>query len=491
MTEEQLIALLGRINNPLPVNPNWTDDATKNSGLGPDMKVEIRLHGGLLSGDFAKFNVFERFYPNLHDKFDEYPNMLGFFIVDEPSFGQLDVVDNLYVPWFNEHYANGNLQFFVNMLSGYSTAMGGLRDINGNLVTNNGTYKTGGNINALYEGSPAYSVAQPWKQVTVKLTDKEKEDMTVAYHNKWLGILKKVKSEHSLFSHDAYPFFDNQLGKMLVTDAVDQNGNVVWTKEDLYNAYLDANMGWKAEDMMLELPDDYDPYLQETWLSRSLNMAILARDNGYGFGACIQTFDQGGTGYETHKWRLPTTVAEIKWQVYMNLAMGARKIDYFGYDQSGNGAYMTLAAKPTLTYYLVKETNDELTKIEHVFAAFDTWVGLKTFAANGQALSNGLQLVEDKGQNLDSLTNVTSVSSSRELVVGEMIDGDGNHGYMLVGYGDPLDGESTQVTMNFDGADGFIVYRGGERTLVEAVDGAYSATLAAGEGVFVIPVYVD
>ena len=93
--------------------------------------------------------------------------------------------------------------------------------------------------------------------------------------------------------------------------------------------------------------------------------------------------------------------------------------------------------------------------------------------------------------NLASLTNVTSVSSSRELVVGEMIDGDGNHGYMLVGYGDPLDGESTEVTMNFDGADGFIVYRGGERTLVEAVDGAYSATLAAGEGVFVIPVYVD
>ncbi len=481
MTEEQLDAHLKNLGNPL----NGSE-----GGLGPDMKVEIRLHGGLLSGDFAKFNVFERFYPNLHDKFDEYPNLVGFFIVDEPSWSQLDVVDNIYVPWFNEHYANGNLQFFVNMLSGYSTAMGGLRDINGNLITNNGTYRTGGSINALYEGSPAYSVATG-QQVTVQLTDKEKADMLTAYHNKWLGILSQVKSEHRLFSHDAYPFFDNQAGKMLVTGYTDENGNVVWTAESLYNAYLAANQGWTAEDLMKELPDDYDPYLLETWLSRSLNMAILARDNGYGFGACIQVFDQGGTGYETHIWRLPTTVAEIKWQVYMNLAMGAKKLDYFGYDNNKNGAYMSLQAKPTPVYYLVKETNEELLKVEHVFAAFETWVGLKTFGATGAELSTGLQMVAEKGQNLESLTNVTGVTTSGELVVGEMIDGNGNHGYMLVGYGDPIDGEETQVTMNFDGADGFIVYRGGERTLVEAVNGAYSATLAAGEGVFVIPVYVD
>ena len=454
--------------------------------MGEDMQIEIRLHGGCMA---YNGNVFEAFFPTLHDQFLNYPTVKTFFIVDEPSWGELDRVDQYYVPWFNQYYGNTDKQFLVNMLSAYSTAMGGLRDINGNLVTNNGTYKTGGSITALYEGSPAYSVSTG-RQVTVKLTDKEKADMTVAYHTKWLGILSKVKSEHNVFSHDAYPFFDNQSGKIILTDVVDENGNVVYTAAQLKAYYLTC--GFTEEHFLMGIPEEgYEPILLQSWLSRSLNMAILARDNGYAFGACIQTFDQGGTGYETHTWRLPTTVGEVTWQIYMNIAMGAKSLNYFGFGSTSNGQYMTAGTKPTPTYYPVKAANQELLKVEHVFAAFETWVGLKTFGATGKALSEGLQLVEDRGQNLATLTNVKSVVTSGELVVGEMIDGNDNHGYMLVGYDDPLNGKSTEVQMTFDGAAGFIVYRGGERTLVEAVNGVFSATLAAGEGVFVIPVYMD
>ena len=451
---------------------------------GTNVKIDIRLHHGLLDvtdENGEPINIFTEYYSDVD--FLSYPTFSGFFIADEPSWGQLETIENVYVPWFNENYGGSRLEFFVNMLSGYSTAMGGLRDINGNLVTNNGTYKTGGNINALYDGEKAYDAKVSWylKEVTVKLTEQEKADMTTAYHNKWLDIFAKVNSANKCFSHDVYPFFDNQTGKIIITDA------------EMYEKY--ANLSWLEGGYLLsDLPEDYEYVFLDSWLSRSLNIAILAKENGYSYGACIQTFDQGGVGspYQNHTYRAPTTLAELRWQVYMNLAMGAKKLNYFAFGQQDNGMYMCIGTDTTPIYDLVVEMNNELNAVDYVFASFETWVGLKTFAATGKDLSTGLQMVADKGQNLDGLTNVTSVTTSKELVVGEMIDGDGNHGYMLVGYGDPMiDGEATDVSINFDGAAGFIVYRGGERTLVEAVDGVFSATLLAGEGVFVIPVYMD
>ena len=63
---------------------------------------------------------------------------------------------------------------------------------------------------------------------------------------------------------------------------------------------------------------------------------------------------------------------------------------------------------------------------------------------------------------------------------------------MLVGYDDPLNGNTTNVSITFDGADGFIIYRGGERALsADDLGGTLSLTLNAGEGVFVIPVYAN
>lgn len=417
------------------------------------LSARIRLHSSLTKT--AGYNVFTDKFPNIHGNLDEYPALVGFHIVDEPSWSQLDVVETVYVPWFNDNYTDSGLEFFVNMLSGYSTAMGSLRDANGEVVTNNGTYY---NKYGLYEGNDAYNI-KTFQTEKVVLTAEEKATFLTVYHNKWLGILATVNSANKCFSHDCYPFFDNQAG------------------------YLQS-----AEDDT-SLLEGYETYVLDDWFARSLNMAIKAAENGYKFGAHIQAFDQGGETYPDAPYRLPTTAAEIKWQVYLNIAMGAKLIDYFGYDNNSGGSYMTLAGQPLPMYYLVQETNAELDAVDHVFASFHTWVGVKTFTPAGSAVSNAFQKVAD--MELASLTGVSNLTTDRELVVGEMIDGNGNHGYMLVGYDDPLNGNSTQVEMNFDGADGFIVYRGGERTLVEATEGALALTLSAGEGVFVIPVYME
>lgn len=453
------------------------------------LAVRIRLHSKLVR---PGYNVFTEVFAGVN--FAEYDCLKGFFIVDEPSWAQLDVVEEVYVPWFNTlvQETGRDFEFVVNLLSGYSTSMGGLRDLEGNLVTNNGKYYC---ENGLWDGQEGYPVTSYgvnyFQKVTMILTEEEKNNFVTAYHNKWLGIFAKVNSVNKCFSHDAYPFFDNQEGKINLVNS-NATAEEIAAAQEIVTKYVEsAEFGLTTNDFLTEIPEGYEYSLKDEWLSRSLNIAILAKNNGYQYGAHIQVFDEGGLTRSTMTWRLPTTLAEVRWQVYMNLAMGAKRIDYFSFSATKGGAYMTLGAAPLPIYYLVQQTNAELDSVGHVFASFDTWVGVKTFAADGKSLSAGLQMVSDNEQNLDTLTNVKSVSTSAELVVGEMIDGEGNHGYMLVGYDDPLNGNSTEVTISFDGAAGFIVYRGGERTLVEAVNGSYSTTILAGEGVFVIPVYMD
>ena len=366
--------------------------------------------------------------------FTDYPALKGFFVVDEPSWTQMEYIANYYVPWFNENYAKSDLEFCVNLLGGYSSAIGALRDINGNLLGD-------GNV---YQG-----------------TEAQYRDCHTAYLNKWLDIFATVKSSNKCLSLDSYPLMDNQTGLLTEFDG----GN---------------------------LPEGYERVLYADWLRRSMNMANSARDNGYTFGAFIQTFDEGGED-STRTYRLPTKVEEIKWQAYMNIALGAKRLTYFGFNAFAGGHYMTEIVDgglvPTYLHTLVAETNAELATLDHVFVAFDTWVGAKTFIPSGATASTAIAGVADI--ELDALTGVSSLTTSGELVVGEMVDGHGNRGYMLVGYNDPFDGVETGVEMSFDGADGFIIYRAGEqvRTFVESVDGLLSLSLGAGEGVFVIPVY--
>ncbi len=400
---------------------------------GLTMRLRLKNEDCIKSEYTKDYNVFTEIFSGIN--FANYPAFLGFYIADEPSWFELECIENSYLPWFNKNYAGSDLEFFVNMLSDYSTGMGPLRDKNGNLVSGN-----------LYDG------------VNATLTPQQKADFMTAYHNKWLNILRQVQSNpfNKYFSHDSYPLLDNQPGWL--QGATDQ------------------------------LPTGYEYHLLETWLDRSLNIANIARDNGYKYGAYIQVFDMGNATYSNAIYRLPTTVAEIKWQAYINLALGAKRLGYFGYSAQTDGSFMTdTLGNPLPIYDLVKATNDELNLVDHVFASFETWVGLKTFTPEGAAKSAAFEAVSDK--ELASLTGVTSVVTNRELVVGEMIDGNGNQGYMLVGYDDPLNGNSTTVEMTFDGATGFVVYRGGERMEITNVqDGKISLTLAAGEGVFIIPV---
>ena len=409
--------------------------------------AQIQLHTDLVR---ENYNVFTSAFPNIN--FADYPALKGFFIVDEPQWRQIDYIRDNYVAWFNQNYADSGLEFYVNLLGGYSSWIGPM-DADGNINYD-------GHSDKLF-GSDCSAV--------------QKATFYTNYVNHWLEVFKLINGKNKFFTIDEYPFADNQSG-MVIIDS-----------EELRSKYVEQ-YGIPSENILIagNMPDGYEYYIEEDWLERTFKAAVTAKENGYQFGAFIQAMDEGGT----EVFRLPTTLAEIKWQAYMNIAFGAKKLIYYAYDHHPGGSYMTQNGNPLNLYNYVQETNAEILSIGNVLMAFDTWVGAKSYPADGAIKSLALQYVVD--MELEELTGVTSVVSDKELIVGEMVDADGNHGYMLVGYDDPLNGNSTKVEMTFDGADGFIIYRNCQRTLSEDFTGGIlSVTLAAGEGLFVIPVYAN
>ena len=393
--------------------------------LGLD--VQIQLHHSLIK---ANFNVFTEYLSDVN--FKDYPAFTGFYLLDEPSWTQIDVLNDTYVDWFNNNYGDSDYEFYVNMLGGYSSYIGAIRDENGDFVLVNG--------NKIYSG-----------------TEEQERICYDAYVKKFLQMFSRVRSNNKYFTIDHYPLLDNQVG--LLTKPGD------------------------------ELPEGYERLISENWLATNYMAANNAKNNDLTFGAFILSCDEGGTG-STRRFRLITNVEEIKWQAYINIAFGAKRLTYYGYDNSTGGTYMTLNGNPLDMYYLVQETNAELDLFDHVIASFTEWVGVKTFLGENSTSNASFDKISEV--ELSSLTGVSNVNSSRDLIVGEMVDENGNHGYMMVGFDDPYNKNETEVSMTFDGAEGLIIYRNGQRTLSEDLtDGNFNVTLSAGEGVFVIPVYAE
>lgn len=56
--------------------------------------------------------------------FCDYPSVKGFFVTDEPSDEQLTEVARVYVPWFNEYYADKGLTWYMNTFGEFSELIG-------------------------------------------------------------------------------------------------------------------------------------------------------------------------------------------------------------------------------------------------------------------------------------------------------------------------------------------------------------------------------
>ncbi len=399
------------------------------------MAATIQLHNGLIKR-ISEYDSVQDLGAN--DPGNVFISILGnmdftdtpvkTFMIDEPSYTQLLYIEKVYVPWFNQNYGGQDSEryFMINLFGGYSTGI-------------------------------ALRITDPHtgQEVTYE-TEEGKARIYELYQEKYLSIIESQNTTLKIYSQDSYPF------SLVETD---QGGNVV--------------------------ENNADDYVKSDWLFRTYRGAKAAAENDLGYQTYIQVFSS-----EHFACRMPETLAEVKWQAYMYLAFGSKCLEYFSYETRVGGDLdiygMTNVVDGKVvylpSYYFVKDTNAELKKFQNVLMAYDNWIGLKSFVGTGNAKCDAFKNIAD--MELDSLTGVSSVVTDQDLIIGEMVDGSGNHGYMMVGYEDPIFNNNTTVSMTFDDADGLIIYRNGERSLSDdLVNGQFSITLTPGEGVFVIPVY--
>ncbi len=79
----------------------------------------IRPHSSFTSSTpTSEPNYFEQYFSTID--FRDYPAVKGFFIVDEPLYGQLNDLEDRYLTWFNENYGDGNFEFVANLFGAHN-----------------------------------------------------------------------------------------------------------------------------------------------------------------------------------------------------------------------------------------------------------------------------------------------------------------------------------------------------------------------------------
>ena len=137
--------------------------------------------------------------------------------------------------------------------------------------------------------------------------------------------------------------------------------------------------------------------------------------------------------------------------------------------------------KETAVYGYVKNANAEIAKFDHVFMDYD-WVETKTVGSS--SLFSGLTSA--------NISGVTVNSSSNASIISHMYDSEKQlDGYWLVNMAEPSTSTKATLNVTFAGKNKAMVYINGEETIVDLTNGVYSADLAVGEGIFIIPLNVQ
>ena len=280
-------------------------------------------------------------------------------------------------------------------------------------------------------------------------------------------------------------------------------GASLW-KTDTYFEYIDQYIEkvqpeFLSYDSYSLLADAYGTTsLQEDYLYNKEIIATKTKEAGIPFWTFIQTIGFGLVN------RRPQSKADIAFQVYTDLAYGAKGIQHFCYWQpltsDGNGTVFTEAmiskdGQKTDIYEYAQAVNLEIQTFANAFLNFE-WQGTTNYLNEEGVRNSAFNMVNDSSVLAERLNKeyptkenerIESVTNKEDLLIGSFLDKNGYDGFMLVNYSDPAQNLDNAVEIRFNNASKAVVFANGERTVVELDGGTYKATLHAGEGHFVIP----
>jgi hypothetical protein len=216
-------------------------------------------------------------------------------------------------------------------------------------------------------------------------------------------------------------------------------------------------------------------------------MGNAAKNSGRDFWCFIQSMSYGSNR------RRPRSVADIRFQTYVNFAYGATGIQYFCYATPPIGPEFSAADyalinrnnEKTEIYDFAKEVNEEVLSFDNVLMQFD-WINTMPIIGNETASKNSAYNLLINPLLTTGL--FSDVSATQDTLIGVFKDNqDKYNGYMLVNYSDPGSGHSDSVSLTFNGAVRASIYKKGILETVELENGIYTCELESGEGRFIIP----
>lgn len=233
-------------------------------------------------------------------------------------------------------------------------------------------------------------------------------------------------------------------------------------------------------------------YIREEWFG-NLALAATTSKGKVPAGITVQSYAENLSSSDHYR---SVTEADISFQVYSALAYGMKSISYFTYDEHwdsnvGTTDCMIYNGQKTGIYTAVKSVNTEIKKIDHMMLNFN-WQGTIGFSGdNSDKVMN--HVTDYTSPRIDMDTAKTYASN--DAIIGCLKDLNGYDGFMLVNATDPSDNKSATVNVTFKDANAAKVYVDGEEVdssqyiTVNTADGtiSFSATLAPGQGIFVIP----
>ena len=193
--------------------------------------------------------------------------------------------------------------------------------------------------------------------------------------------------------------------------------------------------------------------------------------------------------------RAITMADELRFQIYTNLAFGASEIIYYGYTTSDNSettyglVNMYTLAKSDV-YYFAKEVNNEVLTFGAAYHRFD-WEGA---IAKEKSIFSQCSQMRQMQYAISSHKGLSSYTVSQHTLIGCFSNPNDQDAYVVVHYNDPKTNTSAvdSVKLTFNSKyNAIIVYQNGEKHAYRLTNHAYTLSLKAGCGAFVIPVTVD
>lgn len=261
---------------------------------------------------------------------------------------------------------------------------------------------------------------------------------------------------------------------------------------DYYFEHVAPLLGYVSWDYYPLKSNGSENYIRDSYYYNLELMAQKAKEHNCEVRAFVQALgDFTGT-------RNLDNIGDLRFQVYSNMAFGVRELVYYTYSSSTNETNWTASDGYSLydyktgtyswVYDAAKQVNNEVHAMEDAYMAYD-WAGTMFMNAN-EMMDN--QLFANLTSPLESHDRMEFVSCTQDVMAGVFTakeqSNSAKDAFMIVNVTDPIEKLDNQVTVKFSDATHLLMYRFGEKKVVElAADGTYTFQLEPGEGRFVIP----